>query len=134
MQVVVKKPPIKFSINTDKEVPTTFLKKIADLIQNEYKSDVNIIYDKDEELVDITESEWFKEMEKKSKPGTTVKIYRQNLKLTQKELGEKLGGLSKQYISDIENGRRNISLEVAKKLSTIFQKSIERFINTETCS
>jgi len=128
MQVVVKKPHIKFSINADVDVPTTFLEKLAVFIQNEYNSDVNVIYDHDDELIDITETEWYQDMEKSRHPGTTVKIYRQNIKMTQKELGEKLGGFSKQYISDIENGRRNISLEIAKKLSVIFKKSIERFI------
>lgn len=128
MQVVVKKPHIKFSINTDVNVPTTLLDKLASFIQNEYNSDVNVIYENDEELIDITETEWYQEMEKRRKPGTTVKIYRQNVKMTQKELGEQLGGFSKQYISDIENGRRNISLDVAKKLSVLFKKSIERFI------
>ena len=128
MQVVVKEPHIKFSINTDVDIPTTFLDKLANFIQNEYNSDVNVIYDDDDELVDITKTEWYQEMEKSRKPGTTVKIYRQNLKMTQKELGEKLGGFSKQYISDIENARRNISLDVAKKLSIIFKKSIKRFI------
>lgn len=128
MQVVVKKPRIKFSIHTDVEVPTTFMQKLANFIQNEYNSSVNIIYDNDEELVDITETEWYQEMEKIRNPGTTVKIYRQNIKMTQAELGKKLGGLSKQYISDIENGRRNISLDVARKLSVIFKKSVERFL------
>jgi len=128
MQVVVKKPHIKFSINTDIEVPTTFLQKLADFIQKEYNSDVNIIYDNEEELIDITETEWYQEMEKRRNPGTAVKIYRQNKKMTQQELGEQLGGFSKQYIADIESGRRNIGMDVAKKLSVLFKKSIERFI------
>ena len=49
------------------------------------------------------------------------------MKMTQAELGEKLGA-SKQVFSDMEHGRRSISKAMAKELSKIFDVSVERFI------
>ncbi len=49
-------------------------------------------------------------------PGETVEIHRRNSGLSQKELGNTVGGRSKQYISDIERGRRNISPDLARRL------------------
>lgn len=46
----------------------------------------------------------------------------------EKELGEKLGNYTRQHISDMENLRRSISKEVAKKLSKLFNVPIERFL------
>jgi plasmid maintenance system antidote protein VapI len=40
-----------------------------------------------------------------------------------------LGGIPKQHISNMENGKRPISLKMAKKLSKLFNVSIERFIS-----
>ena len=47
--------------------------------------------------------------------------------LTQSMLAEKLG-TSKQFISDMENGRKPISKKMAKELSKIFDVSVARFI------
>ena len=60
--------------------------------------------------------------------GDYIKIYRENLDLTQAELGKKIGGLTRQYVSDLEKGRRGVSKEMAKKLSTFFNVPIKRFI------
>jgi transcriptional regulator with XRE-family HTH domain len=61
-------------------------------------------------------------------PGKNMKIYRMNRGLTQLQLGELLGGIPKQHISNMENGKRPISLKMAKTLSKIFKVSVERFI------
>ncbi|WP_370446661.1 helix-turn-helix domain-containing protein [Oceanispirochaeta sp. M1] len=39
-----------------------------------------------------------------------------------------LGSFSRQYISDMEHGRKNISLPVAKKLAIYFNRSVNRYI------
>jgi transcriptional regulator with XRE-family HTH domain len=61
-------------------------------------------------------------------PGDSVETYRKNAGFTQAELGKKLGKFSRQNISDIEHGRREISKELARKLSVLFGISIDRFI------
>ena len=55
-------------------------------------------------------------------------IHRKNLKMTQKALGERLGGKSRQYISDMEKGRRTILPETAKKLSVILGHNYKRYL------
>ena len=128
MQVVVKKPHIKFDISVDGNVSTTFLDKIAKLVKEEYGNDVSVNYDEDEKLIDVFQSDWYKETKDQMTPGDYIKIYRENKDWTQDELGQKLGGLTRQYISDLENGRRGISKEMAKKLSNIFDVPIKRFL------
>jgi DNA-binding XRE family transcriptional regulator len=76
--------------------------------------------DLDEEVIDVGESEWFKSISKKITPGTVVRTYRENLKLTQQQLADKAGVSKASHISDIENGRRQISKTLVKKFSAVF--------------
>ncbi|MDH5721431.1 MAG: helix-turn-helix domain-containing protein [Spirochaetia bacterium] len=55
---------------------------------------------------------------------------RENRGWPQAELALKIGH-SRQFVSDIETERRNISLKLAKKLSTVFNISIQRFLDIE---
>ena len=128
MQVVVKKPHIKFDITVEGHVSTTFLNKITKLVKEEYGNDILVNYDENEELIDVFNSDWYKKTKSKMTPGDYIKIYRENIDLTQAELGKKFGGLTRQYISDLEKGRRGVSKEMAKKLSTFFNVPIKRFI------
>lgn len=84
--------------------------------------------DEEEQRVKIVETDWYREIKSTITPGDTVRIYRENLGLTQAELGRKLGKYSRQNISDIEHSKRSISKETAKKLSTIFTVPVERFL------
>lgn len=127
MQVVVKKPHIKFNISVDGKITFGFLQKIADMVKNEY-GNIEVKYDDNEQLTDCFNSDWYLETKKSMKPCDYIKIYRENRNWTQTELGIKLGGLSRQYISDMENGRRSISKVLAKKLSVLFEIPIQRFI------
>jgi len=61
-------------------------------------------------------------------PGTYMKIYRENRKMTQTELGKILGGLPRQHVSNMENGVRPISKKIAIKLAKAFDVSVEKFI------
>ena len=81
----------------------------------------------DDDLVDFHDTDWFKEVEPELTPTSNLVFYRKLMKMTQAELGEKLG-VSKQVVSDMERGRRSISKKTAKKLSKIFSVSVERFI------
>jgi DNA-binding transcriptional regulator YiaG len=83
--------------------------------------------DPDEELVDITTTEWFKDMERKMKPSDYLRHFREAHGLTQKALGDKLK-TSAAHVSDWETGQRAISRMNAKKLAKIFNVNPGVFI------
>jgi DNA-binding XRE family transcriptional regulator len=74
----------------------------------------------DNEQIDVLESSWFKDLSKTIAPGVVVCTYRENLGLSQRQLAQKAGVTKASYISDIENGRRSISKNLAKKFAEIF--------------
>ncbi len=122
MQVHVKMPHIKIEIKGE------ISPKHLSLIKKEYGKNVHLTKDKNDEYIDIFETDWFKNINSKMTPGVNLKVYRLNRGLTQLQLGELLGGIPKQHISNMENGKRPISLKMAKTLSKIFKVSVERFI------
>lgn len=123
MQVVVKTPPIRL----EGEIPEI----LVDYLKKEF-GDIDIIPDDedgdDDELINVFETNWYKEIQKEIKPGETVRFYREMHGFTQAELGMKIGRFSRQYISNLENGHRPISKAVAKRLSDVFNISVARFI------
>lgn len=63
--------------------------------------------------------------------GKAVRAIRQDKKISQEELGD-LCGLHRTYISDIELGKRNVSLENIDKIAHALQvKKSELFIEAE---
>ena len=63
--------------------------------------------------------------------GKAVRAIRQDKKISQEELGY-LCGLHRTYISDIELGKRNVSLENIDKIAHALQvKKSELFIEVE---
>ena len=63
--------------------------------------------------------------------GRAVRAIRQDKKISQEELGD-LCGLHRTYISDIELGKRNVSLENIDKIAHVLQvKKSELFIEVE---
>ena len=63
--------------------------------------------------------------------GRAVRTIRQNKKMSQEELAD-LCGLHRTYISDIELGKRNVSLENIDKISHALQvKKSELFVEVE---
>jgi DNA-binding XRE family transcriptional regulator len=111
----VKTPHIEINVKGDEYRPL-----IDFLIQDFGEKNVDIIDDSDElsdELINISQTEWFHSTD--LSPGETVGIHRKNLKMTQAELGRRLGGMSRQHVSDIENGQRNISVTLSKKLAEV---------------
>jgi DNA-binding XRE family transcriptional regulator len=121
MQAHVKTHHIKIDIEGD------IHPKILTVLKEVYGKKVKFIRDNDE-YIDVFETEWFKRINSKMTPGKAMKIYRELHKLTQEELGVKLGGISKQNISHMERGIRPISKNNAKLLAKIFNVSVERFI------
>lgn len=63
--------------------------------------------------------------------GKAVRTIRQTKKISQEELAE-LCGLHRTYISDIELGKRNVSLENIDKIAHALQvKKSELFVEVE---
>ncbi len=122
MQAVVKTPHIEITIKGD--IP----QKIITLLREEYGKKVRLVKDEDDEYVNIIETDWYKKMKAEKTPADNMKIYRRIHKMTQEKLGEMLGGIPKQHISNMENGIRPISKNTAKRLAKIFSVSVERFI------
>lgn len=122
MLAVVKTPHIE--INIKGEIP----EKLISVLEEEYGQDVEISTEDDEELVNIFETDWYKNIKAQMIPGDYIRIYRENYGFTQTELGKRLGNIPRQHVSNMERGSRNISLKMAKKLAKIFNVSPEKFI------
>jgi DNA-binding XRE family transcriptional regulator len=121
MLAVVKTPHINVRIQG--RLPSRLLR----CLRAEYGSKLRIEDEKDDELVDFFETDFYKDIKKEMTPGTYLRIYRQNHNMTQDELGEKIGA-SKSFVCDMEHDRRAISKEMAKKLASLFNISVARFI------
>ena len=102
--------------------------RIIDVLAQEYGKDLQLTRDADDELVDVFQTAWYKKIKKTLTPGTYMKVFRQNHKMTQAQLGKSLGGIPRQHISNMENGSRPISKKVAIKLARLFDVSVEKFI------
>jgi len=122
MQAHVKMPHIKINIQGD------IHPKILSALKEVYGKKVKLINEKDDEIIDIFETDWYKKISLDMTPGKAMKIYRENNKITQEELGIKLGGISKQNISHMERGIRSISKNNAKLLAKLFNVPVDRFI------
>jgi DNA-binding XRE family transcriptional regulator len=120
MRVHVKTPHTE--INMKGDIPDN----IIALLKKVYGKKVSL--KDDDEYVNIEETEWYKSTKARMTPGKTMSIYRKMRKITQAELGEQLGGISKQNISHMERDVKPISKKVAKQLAEIFNVSVEKFI------
>jgi DNA-binding XRE family transcriptional regulator len=123
MQAVVKTPRIEISIRGAAIPP-----KLMDVLKEEYGPELSLVEDDGDDLVDAFETQWYKGVKEKMTPGTYLRIYRDNKGLTQLQLGELLGEIPRQHISNMEHGRRSISLKMARKLSLLLGAPIEKFI------
>jgi len=122
MQAVVKTPRIE--VNIIGEIPP----KLISLLKEEFGENLQLAEDNDEETVNIFETDWFQEIKAQTTPGDNLKIYRENHNLTQAQLGEMLGGIPRQHVSNMERGIRPISIKNARKLAKIFKVSPAKFI------
>ena len=122
MQALVKMPHIKIDIKGE------IHPKVLSVLKEVYGTKVKIINDKDDELVDVLKSEWYGKLDETMTPGKNMKMYRELHKLTQEDLGNRLGGISRQNISHMERDTRPISKRNAKLLAEIFDVSVDRFI------
>lgn len=122
MLVVVNQPHIN-EFRIEGTLSSTFL----DTLKKEFGNSMRIECTDDDDWVNVTELEWYKEELAKETPGGNLRFYRKLAGLTQKELAEKLNS-TKQHVSDMERNKRAISKKNAKALSAIFHVSPDRFI------
>lgn len=124
MLAAVKMPRTKFKVEGD--IPAWLLVEL----KRRYRKSLSLApeeKDDDETTVNVSDTEWFKNIE--VTPGQALRVYRQNRGLTQEQVARRLGaGVKKQHVSDMENGRRTISRKIAKKLAALFTTSAARFI------
>jgi DNA-binding XRE family transcriptional regulator len=97
-------------------------------IKERYGRKVRLV-EPDDGSINIHASAWYKEMSATRTPGRALRVYRENRGLSQSELARKLGETHrKQYVADMEAGRRGISKEMAKKLAVILNAPVARFL------
>lgn len=118
MQVHVKTPLIKI----EGDVPPDLLT----FVKMRYKG-ITVEYDEDDEYEEVTETEWFKTIQKNMTPQKTLKLLRTRDHLTQAQLAEKLC-INVQNVSGMERGIRPISVAMAKKLGIVFNTSYKKFL------
>ena len=100
--------------------------KVIDFLKTEFGTS-NVRVDKEEELIDPFEENWFKETLNSLTPGKNLRFYRKQKKMTQLSL-EKEIGTTKQAICAMEHDSRAISKKTAKILADLFGTSPARFI------
>jgi len=101
--------------------------ELVEYLRKEY-GDIELIEDEDEQLIEVSKSGWYRSMRKAITPGENLRVYRVLHKLTQEELGKKLGNFTRQNVSNMENGHRAISKNVALRLSELFDVSVDKFM------
>jgi len=122
MQAVVKTHRIDIHIKG--EIPH----KILSVLKEEYGEAVKLYDEFDEEKVSIFETDWYKRTKANIQPGENLKIYREMHGITQEKLGETLGNVPRQHVSNMERGVRKISLKTAQKLAQLFKVPVEKFL------
>ena len=122
MQAVVKTPRIEILIRG--EIPD----KLMSVLNEEYGEQIRFSGANTDDLVDVFETDWYRSVKSGMAPGDNLRTYRENRGLTQARLGELLGGVPRQHVSNMEREVRSISLKTARKLAQIFHVSPEKFI------
>ncbi len=69
-------------------------------------------------------------MDIKLKVGQRIKELRKELKLSQESLAYK-AEVDRTYVTDVENGRRNVSVEILERLIKSLEVSISEFFNSQ---
>ena len=107
MQVAVKTPRIELKMKGD--IP----ERVILFLEEEYGVSLRQTADDGEDVVNALETDWYKRTMAAMTPGKALRIYRENAGLTQAALGERMGGIPRQHISNMEKGKRPIGKENA---------------------
>lgn len=70
-------------------------------------------------------------MDIKQKVGNRIREIRKELQLSQEALAYK-AEVDRTYVTDVENGRRNVSLEILERLITALEISFAAFFNDKS--
>lgn len=111
MEVAVKTPRIELHMKGD--IPD----RVILFLEEEYGVSLRQTADDGEDVVNALETDWYKRTMAAMTPGKALRMYRENAGLTQAALGERMGGIPRQHISNMENGKRPIGKENAKRLA-----------------
>jgi hypothetical protein len=107
MQAHVKTPHT--DIHIQGEIPA----RVLDVLRSEYGGKLKI-YDDEDAPLEVNGTDWYKKTKAKTTPGDALRIHRENHALPQTQLGEKMGHIPRQIISNMERGKRTISRASAK--------------------
>lgn len=121
MQVVVKTPRIR----VEGEISGSLLR----YLRSQY-GEVEVIENSDDELIEVKHSDWYRSIRGTITPGENLRIYREMHGLTQDQLAERIGNISRRNISDMERGHKVIIESVAEKLADFFDVSVEKFLSS----
>ena len=72
-------------------------------------------------------------MDIKLKVGQRIKELRKELGLSQEALGYE-ADVDRTYVTDVENGRRNVSMEILERLIKALKVSIKQFFDSKSFS
>ena len=122
MQVAVKTPRIELNMKGD--IP----ERVILFLEEEYGVSLRQTADDGEAVVNAFETDWYKRTMAAMTPGKALRIYRENAGLTQAALGERMGGIPRQHISNMENGKRPIGKENAKRLAAALHVDYQVFL------
>ena len=122
MQVAVKTPRIELKMKGD--IP----ERVILFLEEEYGVSLRQTADDGEDVVNALETDWYKRTMAAMTPGKALRIYRENAGLTQAALGERIGGVPRQHISNMENGKRPIGKENAKRLAAALHVDYRVFL------
>lgn len=122
MQVAVKTPRIELKMKGD--IP----ERVILFLEEEYGVSLRQTADDGEDVVNALETDWYKRTMAAMTPGKALRIYRENAGLTQAALGERIGGVPRQHISNMENGKRPIGKENAKRLAAALHTDYRVFL------
>ena len=121
MQVVVKTPRIR----VEGEISGSLLR----YLRSQY-GEVEVIENSDDELIEVKHSDWYRSIRGTITPGENLRIYREMYGLTQDQLAERIGNISRRNISNMERGHKVIIESVAEKLADFFDVSVEKFLSS----
>jgi DNA-binding XRE family transcriptional regulator len=110
---------------TEIEIKGDVSDELLQVLQDEFGDSIDI---REDVYINPFKTNWYQEVKESLAPGDYLKTDRENRGISQSELGSALGKFSRQYISDLEHGRKNISLPVAKKLADFFDRPVNRYI------
>ena len=89
---------------------------------------MKFVEEENDKLINAVSTQWYKNIKEATKPGDYLRIYRERKGWTQAKLGEMAGAIPRQHISNMENGRRPISLKVARTFADVLDVPFEIFL------